>query len=599
MRGLDLLYPSERRSLGVLIAVVIVGGLSSAVMVASVLPFLTVISNPATIHEVPALSRAYDLLGFTSDYAFLVALGLASLAVIFLANLLQILRTYVVNRFTTMRMHSISRRLLSQYLHQPYTFFLSEHSTAMSTKILNETSYVVNFFFRPAADVAASGVTILAIGAVVISVNPKIALAASAMLAGFYLVFYLFARKRLARLGVTRARMNKERFRVVGEALSGIKNIKLTDSEPVAMEQYNRYCKAMTQSHMKMQLMAEVPQYIIQTVAFGGIIVLCLLMLDPRSLADGATLKDMLPILGVFAFAGQRLLPELTRFYRGLSQLRYGQAAVDSIYEDLILRLEPVEETRVDMPPLHLKGNLTLEGVTYRYPGAEQPSLRDVSLSIRAGEKIGIVGGSGAGKTTLADIVLGVLQPDSGAMSVDGRPLTPDLLPAWRKNVGYVPQDVFLLDASVAENIALSVDPKSISDEQIRRAAQSAQIDQVVESMSDGYRTPIGERGVRLSGGQRQRVGIARALYRQGDLIIFDEATSALDTLTEKDVMAAIDALPGDQTVIIIAHRLTTVQGCDRIIVMDHGRVAGFDTWDRLEAGNAIFRSLLNAPDPE
>jgi ABC-type multidrug transport system fused ATPase/permease subunit len=303
----------------------------------------------------------------------------------------------------------------------------------------------------------------------------------------------------------------------------------------------------------------------------------------------------VLPIIGLLAFAGQRLMPELQKLYTSFTMMTAGSAAVDRVHGDLFGGAQrPLD--RSQPAPLGLRENLTLEGVIYAYPGAERSGLSDVSLSIRAGERIGVVGASGAGKTTLADVILGLLHPQAGEIRADSTAITPDTLRAWQRTVGYVPQDIFLTDASLSENIALGLRPDEIDQVKVERAARIAQLhDFAMAELPGGYATLIGERGVRLSGGQRQRIGIARALYHDADLIVFDEATSALDNLTEREVMASIEALPGDKTILMIAHRLSTVKVCDRIVVMAQGQVVGVGTWDELVARNAAFRSLATA----
>jgi len=273
--------------------------------------------------------------------------------------------------------------------------------------------------------------------------------------------------------------------------------------------------------------------------------------------------------------------------------MQVGSAAVEALYEDLVISRNSVELRFNRVEGRRLEESLRLDCVSYKYPNSKQSGIRDVSLTIRAGEKIGIVGSTGAGKTTLADIILGLLKPTNGKLVVDGVDIDADQLSAWMQCVGYVPQDIFLTDASVAENIALGLLPDDIDYERIFKAAKIAGIDHfVAEELTDGYEAQIGERGVRLSGGQRQRIGIARALYRDADLVVFDEATSALDNLTEAEVMEAIDSLPGDKTIILIAHRLSTVKRCDRIVVLDQGLVVGCGSWDHLMSSNAAFQRI-------
>jgi ABC-type multidrug transport system fused ATPase/permease subunit len=241
-----------------------------------------------------------------------------------------------------------------------------------------------------------------------------------------------------------------------------------------------------------------------------------------------------------------------------------------------------------------MRQQLKLEAVSYHYPDAIHAGVREITLTIAAGEKIGIVGATGAGKTTLADLILGLLNPISGRLEIDGVPLTQKNLRAWQQSVGYVPQDIFLIDASLSENIALGVPLRDIDQARVVEAARTAQIDQFITSdLAEGYETTTGERGVQLSGGQRQRIGIARAVYHDSNLIVFDEATSALDNLTEREVMSAIDTLPNDKTTLLIAHRLSTLQSCDRIIFMEGGRMVGFDTWDTLYTENLAFRRMV------
>ncbi len=386
---------------------------------------------------------------------------------------------------------------------------------------------------------------------------------------------------------------NSERFRITNEALTGVKDIKLLGRESAYVENYRAPSHRMARATTTIQIVSLVPRFALEAIAFGGMILLCLALLDQQGLTSGATLGGILPILGLFAFAGQRLMPELSKLYQSLAQLQAGAPAVDIIHHDLMDEAGSGTLQSFIPSPVGLKQVLELVDVHYRYPGTTLAGLSGVSLGIRAGERIGIVGSTGAGKTTLADLILGLLQPSEGRILADGKPITEENLRAWQQSVGYVPQDIFLTDASISQNIALGVPPYEIDEARVLRAAEIARIDEFIrEELPNGYATTIGERGVRLSGGQRQRVGIARALYHDADLIVFDEATSALDNLTEREVMEAIDALPGDKTVLMIAHRLSTVQRSDRIIVLDHGHVVGYDSWDVLMAGNGVFQRI-------
>ena len=597
-RAWALLDARERRNAWFVFGVIVIGALSSAVMVGSVMPFLAVLADPSRIETTVALAWAYDAFGFTSKYGFLIGLGLASFGVIVVSSAVQIARTWAVARFAIMRVHSIGYRLLCTYLSQPYAFFLNRHSGEMGPRVLAESERVVHQFLRPAAEFIAACMSTLAIVVLLLWVEPMLATIAFTVLGSIYAAIYVGTRRMLRHLGQVRLEANRGRFRFANESLTGIKDIKLLGRERSYLDRFGCRSIRMAQTEVQISVFSSVPQFALQAVALGGVILLCLALIDPAEIASGAAVGGLVPVIGVFAFAGQRLMPELSKLYLSLAQIQVGAASVEAIHEELVLHKSGASLSRAPIDSLGLKHSLCLEGVSYRYPNAEHAGLRDVSLTICAGEKIGIVGSTGAGKTTLADLILGLLQPDQGRLVADNTCITQDNLRAWMQSVGYVPQDIFLTDAPVAENIALGAPLHEIDVERVRKAAKIARIDRFVEEeLPEGYQTHVGERGVRLSGGQRQRIGIARAMYHDADLIVFDEATSALDNLTEAEVMDAIDSLPGDKTVVIIAHRLSTVRRCNRIVVLDKGRVVGCDNWASLLARNETFQRIARLGD--
>ena len=588
-----LLDARERRMAWLVLVVIIVAALSAALMVGSVMPFLAVLADPSRIQSVAVLSWAYETFGFTSIYSFLIALGLFSFAVIVTASAVQIAKTWAVARFAWRRLYSISHRVLGGFLAQPYAFFLNRHSGEMGPRVLVEPLRVVLQFYRPAAELIAASFTIVAIIAMLLWVEPIVALVSLVILGGIYGMVYRSTRRHLRALGQTSVAADRERYRMTNESFAGIKDIKLLGRERAYLGRYAKPSMQQANAEVKITVLSQVPHYALQAIALGGVIVLCIVLVDPDAITSTAALGDVLPVLGVFAFAGQRLMPELSRVYASLAQIQAGTPAVEAIHDDLFsnLRQDPLPTT--DGVALGLRENLVLDAISYTYPASDTVSIDGISIAIRAGEKIGIVGASGAGKTTLVDLILGLLEPGSGRLVADGTAIHAGNLRDWMRTVGYVPQDIFLTDASICENIALGASPEDIDHAGVRRAAGIARIDEFIRTeLPEGYDTQIGERGVRLSGGQRQRLGIARALYHDADLIVFDEATSALDNLTERDVMQAIGALPGNKTLLMIAHRLSTIKSCDRIVVLDRGRLAGFDTWENLMAENAVFRRI-------
>lgn len=598
-QGWSLLSAREKQRAMMMLGLVVFSALTSALMVGSIMPFLATLADPKRIRDVEALAWAYRAGGFQSDYGFLVALGLASLFIIVAANALQIIRMYVATKFTTMLMHSLSLRLLQVYLRHPYEYFLGINSSEIGTQILAETERVVQLLYRPAVEAIAGALTVAAIVTLLMWLNPLVATIAFIVSGGLYFVTYYFSRKAVHRFGHIRADANKNRFRIASEALAGVKDIKLLGREADYAANYAKPSFKMARAEATAIFLGTLPQYVMQIAAFGGMIVLTLILLDPTTSSNSQSMGEILPLLGVFAFGGQKLIPELAKIYVGITQLTYGATVIEAIHRDLAAECTLPPLLRLNVRPLGLSRELELRDVYYKYPNSEGNGLAGVSIRIRAGERIGVVGGSGAGKTTLADVIMLLLKPSGGEIIVDGKVLTDDNARAWQRSVGYVQQDIFLSDACIEENIALGVPAGEIDRGRVVEAAGLARLDDFVrQELPEGYNTMVGERGVRLSGGQKQRIGIARALYNDADLIVFDEATSALDNVTEREVMDSIEALPGNKTAIIIAHRLSTIKKCDRLIVMERGRVVGVGTWDELLASNATFRTLAAATVP-
>ncbi|MFN3144944.1 MAG: ABC transporter ATP-binding protein [Paracoccaceae bacterium] len=588
-----LLDARERRNAIFVLLFSLIGTVSSVGMIFSVVPFLQVLADPNQIDEVPQFRYVYDFFDFQSYYEFLTFLGFFSVFMIFLTNIIQAARAYIIGRYTTMRSHSVSMRLLGHYLGSEYDRFTYRHSGEMGTKILSESAQVVGGFLKPTLDLITSLISIIGIVSFLIWLRPGAAFSALALLGSAYAITYLVIRPLLRKLGRVRFEQNESRFRIAGEALGGFKDIKLLGREGAYLNSFETASLRMNRVTINANLLASLPQFMVQSIAMSGLIVFCLVLLDPNASDVGAQLAEVLPLMGAFVFAGQRLLPELGRVYGSLAKVQAGGIAVERIFEEVGSFPSLDKKSFKTKSSLPLRDNITFQEVTYYYPSDRQAGVRDVSLSIRSGERIGIVGSTGAGKTTLADLLLGLLTPQSGMIAVDDVVLNRDTQRAWQKSVGYVPQNIFLADASIAENVALGIPKGDIDIERVGLTLDIAQLSEfVAKELPEGLDTKIGERGIRLSGGQKQRIGIARALYHNAQLIVFDEATSALDNATERDVMDAINALPGDKTIILIAHRLSTVRNCDRIAVLDNGSLVGFDTWDALTEQNATFNRI-------
>jgi ATP-binding cassette, subfamily B, bacterial PglK len=592
-----ILNPRERRSALLLFALILCNGIAEAMGVASIMPFLAVLANPQVIQKNSFFSYFYQQLNFGSTNTFLLFLGTAIFFVVVASLSLNAVTQYAIVRFTQMRNYTLSTRLLQAYLSRSYTWFLNRHSADLGKTILSEVGIMVDKALLPAAQCIANTVIAGCLIILLLLVNPWVALLAAVLLGGSYGLIYGVLRKYLSKIGWERVRANQERFRISQEALEAIKVIKAAGLEGGYLSSFGRPAQRYARYVAANDLAVQLPQFILQAIAFGVIIVITLLFWT----IIGGDLGQVLPTLGVFAFAGQRLLPALNRGYVNATKMRFGKAALDTFYEDLMEKehdsktLNKMLQART-VTPMGLNQSLKLVDVKFWYPKADNPALQDLNLEIPAKNTVGLVGPTGAGKTTLVDVILGLLKPNQGSILVDGEVITQDNLSAWQRTLGYVPQHIFLSDDTVSANIAFGIPRKDIDPQAVERAARIAELhDFVVNELVKGYDTKVGERGINLSGGQRQLIGIARALYHDPDVLILDEATSALDNLTEKAVMQAVHNLSNKKTIILIAHRLSTVKNCDFIYILDRGRLAGRGTYSELLHTSSKFQRMAAA----
>ncbi len=591
-RAIALLTPRERLRGMQVMGMIVVMALFETLGVLAVMPFLAVLADPGMISSHSAMARVHGWLGAPDARTFLMWLGAAALGLIVVGAAVRTVTELAINRFIQLRVHSLGARLLATYLRQPYPFFLNRHSGDLQRAILSEAEKVVETVYWPGLLLLANGTVLLALVGLLVVVDPAVALGAAVVLGGAYALVYAIVRNRLKRIGEEGVAFNRARYQATTEALGGIKGIRLLGAERQVLDRFARPSEALARRIAASTTIAHVPKYTIEAIGFGGILALCLVLLA-RHGADGEGMGQVLPLVGLYAFAGYRLLPAVQAIYRGVTMLRFGDAGLSSIEADLRLGASAPDLPETAPPAMPLRRAIELSAIGYVYPGSDGTGLRDVTLTIAAGARVGIVGRTGSGKTTLVDVILGLLPPDAGSIAVDGQRLGAGNIRAWQQAIGYVPQDIFLRDGTVAENIAFATPHDRIDPDRVERAARMAQLhDFVAQELPQGYATEVGERGVRLSGGQRQRIGIARALYHDPALLVFDEATSALDNETERQVMAAIRALGGDRTILMIAHRLSTVQDCDMIVVLDHGRVAGTGRHEDLMQSCDAYRAI-------
>jgi ATP-binding cassette, subfamily B, bacterial PglK len=582
-----LLDKTGRRRAYLMLVLIVIHAFVEMVGVASVMPFVAVLSNPEVVETNAFLAWAYSTLGFQSRESFMMFLGIVMLVALVGSISFKALVTYATVRFAAMRNYALSHRLVQGYLQQPYDFFLNRHSADLGKSVLAEANQVVNEALKPLMQLLAGASVSISLIVLMFIVDPILAGAVTLGLGVGYGGIYLLVRGYLARLGRARLNANRERFQSVQECFGGVKEVKVSGLEEPFLKRFEAPAKRFAKANANAAAFKEVPKYLLQALVYGGaFVVVLVLMRQPGGL------QAAIPTLAVFALGAQRMIPALGELYKNLSRLRFSQAALDNLYQDLH-SLDQRNAVTAVSAPMGLSQGIRLENITYRYPNAERPALDQLSLEIPARTTVGFVGSTGSGKTTTVDMILGLLTPQSGRLSVDGNEITADNVRNWQRSIGYVPQHIYLADDTVAANIAFGLPSDKIDMQAVERAARIANLhDFVVKDMDQGYDTSVGERGVRLSGGQRQRIGIARALYYDPEVLVLDEATSALDNVTEQAVMEAVHNLSHRKTVILIAHRLSTVRECDQIFLLEKGELKGQGNFDELVNGNDEFRRM-------
>lgn len=583
---LDLLTAPERKRAGLLLGMILIMALLDMVGVASIMPFMAVLANPELVQSNKFLYAAYINLGFTDPQRFLFALGTLVFLLLVVSLAFKALTTYAQLRFALMREYTIGKRLVEGYLHQPYSWFLSRHSADLGKTILSEVDKVIYYGVNPIMLLMAYGAIAIALLTLLILVDFKLAMIVGLTLTTAYALIFKATRGLLARIGTERVKANQGRFTAVSEVFGAFKEVKVGGLEQTYIQRFSDPAQTYAGHQTMAQVISQLPRFALEAIAFGGMLLVVLYLI-----AGSGSFANALPIIALYAFAGYRLMPALQQIYGAVTQLRFAGPALDALHAELT-SLQPASSNH-SQDAIALMRAITLSHIQYRYPNAPQLALKNLSLTIPAKSIVGLVGTTGSGKTTTVDLILGLLEAQEGTLEVDGKAITENNIRAWQRTIGYVPQQIYLTDDTVAANIAFGLDAKDIDQKAVERAAKIANLHEfIVNELPHRYQTTIGERGVRLSGGQRQRIGIARALYYNPQLLILDEATSALDNLTEQAVMQAVHNLGHEITIILIAHRLTTVKACDVIFLLEKGELKAQGTFDELMQVSERFRTM-------
>ncbi|WP_405196550.1 ABC transporter ATP-binding protein [Virgibacillus necropolis] len=583
---LSLFNKREKKKLLILFFMMIIAALFETVGIGLIIPFVGIVTNPSIIQEEAILSNIYDLFNFQSTTSFIIFSVALLLTTFVLKNLYLLLFNYAQFRVILNQQVKLSRDLFKEYLIKPYTFHLQRNTADLLRNVNGEVSKVFQGIVISGFQLFTEILVTICILVLLLVTAPVATIVASILLGGSVFLFFTILRKKISYLGEEQQKVSGTMIKWVNQGLGASKEVKVSGKENFFIKAYTGQSQIKANNSRYMKMLEQVPRLFIETLLVSIVLITMLIVVF-----QGTSTTEVVSTMALFAMAAFRLMPSITRVVALITTIRYSQPALSIVYDDLFNNKEEYLTTPYDAKSALInKGEKTfldsikLNLVTFRYPKQNAYSIKDVSLTIPIGQSVAFIGESGAGKTTLVDIILGLFQPESGSVLVDGKNLY-DQKSLWQQKIGYIPQSIYLSDDSIRGNIAFGVDSGQIEDDEVWKALDQAQLKEFVESLPDQLETSVGERGVRLSGGQRQRIGIARALYHNPEILFMDEATSALDTNTEREIMKAIDSLKTEKTLIIIAHRLSTIENCDIVFKISNGRL--------VEINNGAKRSVM------
>lgn len=592
----DLFRGRERLYLAGAAAMSLLAATFETLGVASILPFMALVLDPAAIQRYALLKTFAAALGVTSERATLLLLGGLTIGIVALGNAASALNLFAQQRFAAHTQTRISSTLLRGYLRQPYRFHIERDAPSLLKVLLVDVGAVMGSVITPFMVGLTRVLTATGVLTILFIHDPRSCALVAVTFTALYLPVYRFVRKRQRRLGIAYNAAILERQRLAQETLGGVKELQALGRERYAADRFERVVGIVAKVQAANTAMAQIPRNVLETVAFGGILLVTMTLVASGTRAA----TDLVPLLALYAFAGYRLMPALQQVFASALEIRFRVPALLDLHADYLLGID-AERNWSDTEPgadvvLPITNELAFRDVSLTYKGAVAPAVRGVTLSIPAHQSVGLIGPTGAGKTSLVELALGIHSPSTGMVFADGIPITGAAVRAFRRQVGFVPQRVFLANASITENIAFGLEPSLIDPAAVHHAAHIAQATEFISELPQGFDTIVGERGVKLSGGQAQRIGIARALYTNPHVLVFDEATSALDLHTEHALMEAIRA-DGTRTLLHVAHRLRSIERCDRVVMMQGGAVVADGTYQDLLMTSAVFRHFVGRPE--
>lgn len=551
--------------------------------------FVAVVANPQKVMEHKYVGSVVKYLNIKNPRELLIFMSIGLISIFLIKNTYTLFFRYVEAKFIYNRRYSFSHKLMTAYMHAPYTFYLERNTTELLRNTTNEVDLMINSVMRPTLIILKEFIMGTSVIVFLVLIEPLITLIVAVVLGGLAGIFLFLTQNRMKTIGREAQRYRREMLRAARQGFGGIKDARVLNRENEFIEIFRSMARKSSRLQQNRVFISMIPKPMIETLAVTGVILIALLMV-----LQGRPIENVVPILTLFAVAIIRLMPAIQQITQTLTDIRYHLPSVNAVYDDLMY-LRPFnkqfEKDRRKKDKLELKNNITINNIFYQYSNSSEQAINGISLTIPHGKAIAFVGASGAGKTTIVDVLLGLLEPQQGEILVDGKNIY-ESISAWQRNIGYIPQFIYLGDESLRQNIAFGLSDKIIDEEEVLRTVKLAQLEELVAQLPEGLDTRVGERGTRLSGGQRQRVGIARALYNNPQVLVMDEATSALDNITEQQIIDSIENLKGERTVIMIAHRLTTVMNCDMLYFMDKGKIIDQGTYQELLERNKLFREM-------
>jgi ABC-type multidrug transport system fused ATPase/permease subunit len=577
---LMLFNKKEKKKLLLLFFMMIISALFETLGIGMIVPFVGIVTNPTIIKENRILAYIYELFKFQSTTAFIIFTVVILLMIFVLKNSYILFFQYVQNKVILNQQVKLSRRLFEEYLTKPYTFHLQRNTAVLLRNVNGEVPRVLQGIIMSGFQLFTELLVIICILVLLLLTASIATIVASILLGGSVFLFFKIFRKKISELGKEQQLVSGRLIKWVNQGLGASKEVKVAGKESFFVNAYTKQSQINVNISRYRMMLDQIPRLFIETLVVFIILVTMMIII-----LQGINTAQIVTTMALFAMAAFRLMPSINRVMALITNIRFSQPALSVVYEDLFTNSEqPTNTILIDdiasgtfnTRKRAFMDSIRLNEVSFRYPNQKEYSIKDVSLTIPIGQSVAFTGESGAGKTTLVDIVLGLFRPERGSVLVDGEDLH-GLKTLWQQKIGYIPQTIFLSDDSIRGNVAFGIDSEEINEVEIWRALEQAQLKEFVEGLPDKLETTVGERGVRLSGGQRQRIGIARALYHNPEILFMDEATSALDNETEKDIMRAIDGLKGEKTLIIIAHRLSTIENCDIVFKINKGRLVAVE----------------------